>query len=677
MKQTHKATTHPSTRLLALLAALATLTISGAAMTAENWHNDAFFGLHYDLHPNAADTALGEETTYEHIRAMLEKVQPDFVQYDCKGHPGYTGYPTEVGSPSPGIVNDALKIWRDVTRDMGIPLSVHYSGVWDSRAIEVHPHWARIASDGAPDPNNTSRLSAYADELLIPQLLEAVAKYDLDGLWIDGENWASKPDWSDACQALFTERTGIEAVPRNASDPHWREWLAFHRELFVEHVTRYTEAVHALKPTCMVTSNWMYSVRQPEEPVAPINYLSGDFDPSFGAERAMAEARFIASRNMPWNLMAWSFLQTHNNGWTMKTPVHLCQEVATVLAQGGALFIYNQPQRTGRLTQWHQDILAEVAQFSRARQLYSHRTQTIPQIAVLHSESSYYRHNDPLYNFATANHPMEGAMFALVENGYSVDIMNEATLLRVINDYPMVVIPEAAYVPDALKDALKPYVQQGGRLLLSGVHVAEQYAELAGVEKDDREAHGGWLPAGNGAVTVSGAYQPTTLTSATALAPMLYQQEPELNQRDYAAATINEFGQGKVVAIHGPIFRNYFGARYPLMRRFIGNMTNALDTPNLIRVYGPWHIEMAARQKDGRTLIHLINRGVSGYLSPHRHIVENVPDTGPFTITIPQNEPPKRCYLTPDKFGLDWTWKEGTLTIHISGLHIHNILVIE
>ncbi|MBP7869628.1 MAG: hypothetical protein KA031_02955, partial [Candidatus Hydrogenedentes bacterium] len=89
------------------------------AETGVNWHEDAFFGLHYDLHPNAGDTELGRETTYEHIWEMLEKVQPDFVQYDCKGHPGYTGYPTKVGSPSPGIVNDALKVWREVTRDMG------------------------------------------------------------------------------------------------------------------------------------------------------------------------------------------------------------------------------------------------------------------------------------------------------------------------------------------------------------------------------------------------------------------------------------------------------------------------------------------------------------------------------------------------------------------------------
>lgn len=28
---------------------------------------------------------------------MLREVKPDYVQCDCKGHPGVAGYPTKVG----------------------------------------------------------------------------------------------------------------------------------------------------------------------------------------------------------------------------------------------------------------------------------------------------------------------------------------------------------------------------------------------------------------------------------------------------------------------------------------------------------------------------------------------------------------------------------------------------
>lgn len=90
---------------------------------------DAFFGMHFDLHPSAGDTVLGADTTEANVAELLDRVKPDYVQYDCKGHAGYAGYPTKIGSPSPGIVQDALAIWRKVTADRSIGLYVHYSGV--------------------------------------------------------------------------------------------------------------------------------------------------------------------------------------------------------------------------------------------------------------------------------------------------------------------------------------------------------------------------------------------------------------------------------------------------------------------------------------------------------------------------------------------------------------------
>ena len=61
---------------------------------------DAFFGLHFDLHPQKADTSLGADISAENIASLLDRVRPDYVQYDCKGHAGYAGYPTVIGWPS-------------------------------------------------------------------------------------------------------------------------------------------------------------------------------------------------------------------------------------------------------------------------------------------------------------------------------------------------------------------------------------------------------------------------------------------------------------------------------------------------------------------------------------------------------------------------------------------------
>jgi hypothetical protein len=44
------------------------------ATARPNWHENAFFGIHYDQHAGAKDTVLGAELTHEHLRERLLRV---------------------------------------------------------------------------------------------------------------------------------------------------------------------------------------------------------------------------------------------------------------------------------------------------------------------------------------------------------------------------------------------------------------------------------------------------------------------------------------------------------------------------------------------------------------------------------------------------------------------------
>ena len=61
-----------------------------------------------------------------------------------------------MGYPAPKIIGDPLRIVREVTLEYGVALFVHYSGLWDTHAIKMHPEWARIDKKGGRDPNITS-----------------------------------------------------------------------------------------------------------------------------------------------------------------------------------------------------------------------------------------------------------------------------------------------------------------------------------------------------------------------------------------------------------------------------------------------------------------------------------------------------------------------------------------
>jgi hypothetical protein len=81
-------------------------------------------------------------------------------------------------------VKDSLRIHREVTRELGIKLGLHYSGVWDSRALELHPEWARVDAKGQRDTRITCRLHGYDEQLMIPQMMEIIYKCDVESFWL-------------------------------------------------------------------------------------------------------------------------------------------------------------------------------------------------------------------------------------------------------------------------------------------------------------------------------------------------------------------------------------------------------------------------------------------------------------------------------------------------------------
>ncbi len=163
------------------------------------------------------------------------------------------------------------------------------------RPSTEHPEWARIDAQGKPDPNKTSVFGPYVDELLIPQLKEAMTAYDLDGAWVDGDCWAAEFDYSPAALAAWRKETGYAAAPKSAADPHWQEWKMFHRRAFENYVARWVDAVHAFNPGFQVTSNWMYTAFIPKPVEVKLDFLSGDYSPGMSVDRARYEARYLAS----------------------------------------------------------------------------------------------------------------------------------------------------------------------------------------------------------------------------------------------------------------------------------------------------------------------------------------------------------------------------------------------
>ena len=97
---------------------------------------DSFFGVHFDLHASEDITDAGKTLTAAMIDTFLLKVRPDFIQIDCKGHPGISSYPTKVGFHVKGFEKDPLKLFRERTEANNVALYMHFSGVWDGKVVK-------------------------------------------------------------------------------------------------------------------------------------------------------------------------------------------------------------------------------------------------------------------------------------------------------------------------------------------------------------------------------------------------------------------------------------------------------------------------------------------------------------------------------------------------------------
>ncbi|MDD5704419.1 MAG: alpha-L-fucosidase [Kiritimatiellae bacterium] len=666
------------------------------------WHGRRYyFGLHYDFHAVKEDTELGTRCGEKDRVPMLKLMAPDFVQTDCKGHAGYTSWFSKAphASVSPGVVKDAMKQWRAATRKLGLPLHCHYSGVWDKAAGAKHPAWCIVTKDGTPAgaPFGTTAgkvtgermcpRGPYVDKLMIPQMLELIDRYGVDGFWVDGDIWATEPCYCKRCRKAFAQATGIRTPPREQTDPHWAAWWNFTRESFEAYATRYCNAVHAHKPGVLVCSNWLQTFNNPGAPNVPTDWISGDNSAVWGLDGCRCEARFISTRGKPWDIMLWSFYRSHGTAqpdspWAAKPVQMLQQEAAMILAFGGNVQLYENPSslRNGQLIPWRQQRMGEVGRFVKARRALCQDTETIPQVAVLRSEYHFRAKGGRDLMWSLESTPVQGAVWSLLESHFGVDILDEWALLPRLRDFPLVIAPEQDHMSTDMVKALKAYVSSGGKLLVSGPRAYDRFgAAFLGVKsvkvKQKVSYH---VPAADGATPVfSDPWRLLKLQGARSLGRL--GQTPLLDERllPHPAATIHKVGKGQVAYVPCNIFRDFTRNRYPLTRALIGEVTRALAGRLPIEVQAPTAIDVILRKKRAARIIHLINRSSGIPNQPNNGAIDEIPSVGPVTIRMKLRARPRTVRLKLEKGRIQSRFVLGMLTVTVPLVHIHAAVMVE
>jgi len=636
---------------------------------------DCFFGVHLDLHASEDITDAGLTLTPEMVDTFLTKVRPDFIQIDCKGHPGITSYPTKVGYHVKGFQKDPLRLWRDITEKNKVALFMHYSGVWDGKVCTEHPDWAIVKANGEISKQKTSFFSPYLDQLMIPQLKELSHEYHVDGAWIDGECWAVEPDYSDKAIQEWTRRTGFTTVPKSKSDANYAEYIDFNRSLFRVHLSKYIDAIHAYDPSFQITSNWAYSSLMPENVVANVDFLSGDVTPQNGVFRSAFEARCLAPQGKPWDLMAWGFSW---NGGVMpmsdKSIIQLEQEAAEIMAMGGGVQFYFQQNRDLSLKPWLAAKLSEIGAFCRERQPYCHKATAIPQIALLYPTKSYMKNSSVAYSFPTDN--LQATLYALLDNQLPVEVLMEHNLSGKMSQYPVIVIPECDYIEPSLLNELHEYVQNGGNLLIIGTETAGLFNKDLGIQSSKTtEEKVQFISAANRLGCFNSEIRSVELGSDCNVISCFYNSNDYRDQSKTVASSTRQLGKGKIAAIYFNAGTAYFQYKTPVIRDFIAETILQFSPEMMVEVSGSHLVHVAVNKLKGITMINLIN--VAGEHTNQAAIAyDQVPSLTDLTVTVKSATKPTKIILQPEGKEMQFTWSDGKSSVMIPKLEIHSILEI-
>lgn len=666
---------------------------------------ESFFGIHCDFHakPSKNDT-IGGGLREEDIREICRTLRPDFIQIDCKGHPGWASYPSKIGNAMPSFVGDPLALWRRVTREEGVALYMHYSGIYDFKYCELHPDQCTLNADGTRDEGTTRMDGTYADELMIPQLCELAEKYEIDGLWVDGECWRVKPDYHPETLAAFEKETGIDLaghVPATKDDPYFYEYMEYSRVLFRRYLNHYVDSLHAKFPHLQICSNWAFSDHMPEKVCADVDYLSGDLNPANSFHSARYAGRALAQQTgYAWDLMSWNFRIAVGDraACVSKHKTQIMQEAAAVIAVGGAYQNYVMQNNDGSPQMHELRNLGELAEFVRARKDYCFRGTPVHQVAVLMSTYDRYRECNVKRSFSRAGYERTMGLTALLcDIGQSTEIVSEHTLKGHCAAYPVIIVPELYEGLDAEMTAeLLAYAKAGGNLVLVGKTTCEFFAKNgapyalkdlpeyfgAGEKAYDNggdNGHGEMAKPKHRAYVFSedlkyfGAlFSPTVpLCEGEVLATVLRDVTDEPKPLTVKAA----FGKGTVTVVGFDIGSQYIESSQYLHRNLMKTVTDALYTPVCKRESSLGLLEIVCLKKDGKLMLQLINAN-GRHTDPTMATEDFIPPVVDVELSVALAKAPKKLLLQPEGKELAFTYKDGRAYVKVDRVNIHEIIEV-
>ena len=440
----------------------------------------------------------------------MKRAHVQSVMIYANSHVGYCYWPTESGKVHAGINGrDILGEILQLCKQEKMDTVVYYSLVYNNWAYEQHPAWRIRNVDGkaSRDPNVRNFFMKGRYGICCPnnqeyrkftetQIAELCSVYEFDSMFFDMTFWPAIC-YCDACRKRYTDEVGGD-MPEvmDWNDDRWLQFQKKREEWISEFAHTVTAMVKERCPEISVehtcaTVHFPYLTGTTDGNSEANDYAGGDFYGGFLQQSFICKLYTSLTRNQPFEYMTSRCYPNLKDHTTLKTKDMLALHAFLALAHNGAFLAIDAIDPDGSLNEEVYHVFGEV--FRETEPYEKELGGTLcADVAVYFSLTSKYYPEDNGKHVRDAKEISDTS----TDLGYldapvgAARILKEAHIpfavialpnLNSLRQYQTVILPNATQMNDAEVDSFRKYVEEGGRLYISGAASANLLNDTFGI----------------------------------------------------------------------------------------------------------------------------------------------------------------------------------------------------
>ena len=425
--------------------------------------------VHLDFHNSEAIKNIGCDFDEKEFRKALIKGHVNSVTIFSKFHHGWAYHPSKANEMHPGLNFDLLGAQIKAAHLIGIKTPVYLSAGIDEKYAKAHRDCVVRRKDEttiwAPDfmtagyhklCMNTPYL-----EILLAQIKEVVENYDADGIFLDIAG--VQPCYCGYCQ---------EQLKKEGKDPYdSTAVLELAERVYANYTKRVRETIDSVKPGLPVFHNGGHIRHGRRDLVFANTHLELESLPTggWGYDHFPVSAAYARTLGVEYLGMTGKFHTSWGEFGGFKHPNALRYETSLSLAFGAACSVGDQLHPSGKPDMATYELIGKAYSELEKKEEYAKDAVFIADIGVLSTEAveNYYKSK----NFSTGISTKIGKSNAgcariLLEGKY---LFNYIDLEEEFSKYKVIILPDTIVADEYIKEKLKKYTENGGKILASGL----------------------------------------------------------------------------------------------------------------------------------------------------------------------------------------------------------------